>query len=153
MGFPAQLKFICWRGCCISTHFFPASLSSYLQERVTIFIFHYSLNEAKSGQPCCKRIHLAFLNSIPETYQLANKNMMCSHTEWPLNHCKWVPYESGKFKKKGGAEIVSGQLLTPETFQLQCVVPSSAITLVAQSFLSQHFYCICCPRQTAIIPR
>lgn len=33
------------------------------------------------------------------------------------------------------------------------VVPSSAITPLARSFLSQHFYCICCPRQTVIKPR
>lgn len=33
------------------------------------------------------------------------------------------------------------------------VVLSLAITPLANSFLSQHFYCICCTRQTAIKPR
>lgn len=43
---------------------------------------------------------------------------------------------------------VSGQLSLP--FQHLCVLPYFAIRCLTQPFLSQSFYCICCPRQTAI---
>lgn len=54
------------------------------------------------------------------------------------------------FESREGFGSIPASWYHPST----CVwLPSSAITPLAQSFLSQHFYCICCPRQTAIKPR
>lgn len=97
-----------------------------------------------------------FFNSIPESPKARHLNWKtkiwctCTFRGRPIMANETL---INQIALKGlGAERVPGQSPPPDTQHL-CVVPSSAITPLAQSFLSQYFYCICCPRQTAIKPR
>lgn len=138
--------------------FFPSSMHAWL----TTSVFHYSSRQSLI-EPRERHLILrsAFFFFPPIAYlRFLKLGILIGKLKYGVrSHSGAVQSKANEtlvrqiaLKGLGEQRGVFGSILLLASEHLR-VVPPSAITPLAQSFLSQHFYCTRCPRQTAIKPR
>lgn len=142
-------------GCqtpCQLLHFW--FFSAPVHARLTTFIIYYPLNEAKADQLWDTSFYFFFSNSVPRILKCRVLIGKLVHNVRAHLHC--CPITANEVLVQQIWIALGAFRPIPascSTWKHLHVVLSLAITPLANSFLSQHFYCICCTRQTAIKPR